>query len=211
VENIFVKIFFVMKEKIIEVSLARFLQFGIRSMTIKKLVEPMGISTKTVYKYFSSKEELLEDCLRVLYADYYNEFEAIVNKGDNPVIALLVLFRATVAKDFGVNHAFFHDLNYYYPELQNAAIVRTSDNYKKVLIPLVQNGIAQGYFHQFIIAEVALKGMETLYTSITRSEDYKNYEGSPYDLFKNLVEVYVRGMCTEKGIKEIENNPYKNE
>ncbi len=194
-----------MKEKIVEVSLERFLQYGIRSMTIKKLVEPMGMSTKTVYKYFRSKEELLEACLLVLYTAYYNESEAILSKGNNPVTALLTLLRATMAKDFGVNHAFFHDLNYYYPDLQNAAIGRTSDNYRNVMIPLVQSGIAEGYFHSFIRAEVALKGIFTLYTSITRSEDYKNYLGSVNDLFRNLVEVYLRGMCTEKGILEIEN------
>jgi hypothetical protein len=69
----------------------------------------------------------------------------------------------------------------------------------------------EGYLHQFIVPEVALKGIVLLYTSITRSENYKEYKGSPYELFKNLVEVYIRGMCTEKGLKEIENNPYQND
>jgi hypothetical protein len=48
-----------------------------------------------------------------------------------------------------------------------------------------------------------------IYTSITRPEDKKR-KSNPYELFKNLVEVYIRGMCTEKGLKEIENNPYHN-
>ncbi len=199
-----------MKEKITEVALEQFLQHGIRNMTVKKLVEPMGISTKTVYKFFSSKEELLEECLRVLYTGYHKDF-VLLGQGDNPVTTLLILFRRTLSKDFGVNHAFFHDLNYYYPELQNAAINRIKDSYANLMVPLVQKGITEGYFHQFIVPEVALKGIGLLYTSITRSEDYKNHEGSPYDLFKNLVEVYIRGMCTEKGLKEIENNLHHNE
>lgn len=200
-----------MKEKITEVALEQFLQHGIRNMTVKKLVEPMGISTKTVYKFFTSKEELLEECLRVLYTGYFNEFVAILSTDDSPVNKLLILFRSTVGKDFGVSHAFFHDLNYYYPELQNAAINRSSNSYGRLMIPLVQKGITEGYFHEFLVPEVALKGIVLLYTSITRSEDYKDYESSPYELFKNLVEVYIRGMCTEKGLKEIENNPYHNE
>jgi AcrR family transcriptional regulator len=199
-----------LKEKITEVALAQFLQHGIRNMTVKKLVEPMGVSTKTVYKFFSSKEELLEECLRVLYTGYHNEFVAILSTDDSPVNKLHILFRAAVSKDFGVSHAFFHDLNYYYPELQNVAINRISNSYGGLMITLVQKGITEGYFHQFIVPEVALKGIGLLYTSITRSEDYKDHEGSPYELFKNLVEVYIRGMCTEKGLKEIENNPYHN-
>ena len=189
----------------------QFLKHGIRNMTIKKLIEPMGISTKTVYKYFESKEDLLAECLRVLYDGYYNEFEAILSKGDDPVTSLLTLFRGGVVKDFGVNHQFFHDLNYYYPELQNAAINRNSKNYGMLLIPLIQRGIDEGYFHDFLIPEVALNGIVTLYTSVTRSEDHKHFKGGPYKLFKNLVEVYIRGMCTEKGLKEIERNPYHND
>lgn len=199
-----------MKEKIVEVALEQFLKHGIRSMTIKKLVEPMGVSTKTVYKYFASKEDLLAECLRVLYSSYQNEFVAIMSRPDSPVNQLLLLFRATVGKDFGVTQEFFHDLNYYYPELQNAAINNTGDSYGRMLIPLVQKGIDEGYFHPFIIPQVALKAVVLLYTSITRPEDKKR-KSNPYELFKNLVEVYMRGMCTEKGLKEIENNPYHND
>jgi AcrR family transcriptional regulator len=196
------------KDKITEVALERFMQYGIRSMTIKKLVEPLGISTKTVYKYFKSKEELLEECLTVLYTGYFNEFNAILTRKDNSVTTLLILFRGALGKDFGVTRAFFHDLNYYYPELQNAAISRTRKNYGDLVLPIVQNGIGEGYFREDILPEIALKGISVLYTSITRSEEYKEYDRSPYELYKNLVEVYIRGMCTEKGIQVIESNSH---
>ena len=199
-----------MKEKIIEGALEQFLKHGIRNMTIKKLVEPMGISTKTVYKYFKSKEDLLEECLRVLYSGYYNELVAILSTDDSPVNQLLVLFRSAVGKDFGVNQEFFYDLNYYYPELQNAAINRSGDGYGRLLIPLIQKGIDGGYFNSFIAPGMVLAGIGMLYASITRPADKKRH-GKPYELFKNLVEVYIRGMCTEKGLKEIENNPYHND
>ena len=197
-----------MKDKIIEVALERFMQNGIRNMTIMKLVEPLGISTKTVYKYFTSKEELLEECLRVLYAGYFNELNLIMSSADNPVVKLLTLFRGSFEKDFGVSRDFFHDLNYYYPELQNAAISRESQNYGRIITPLVENGINEGYFNTGLDPQLTLKGVGILYTSITRGEEYRDYKESPYPLFRNLVEVYIRGMCTAKGLTEIENNPY---
>lgn len=200
-----------MKEKIIETALERFLEHGIRNMTIIKLVEPLGISTKTVYKHFDSKEALLRECLRVLYDGYYHEFRAILGSQNNPVNKLLILFRATLGKDFGMSREFFHDLNYYYPELQNEAINNARNNYGLLMIPLVEQGIKESYFLEQLDPQLALKGIVTLYSSITRGEEYRNYKGSPYPLFKNLVETYIRGMCTEKGMKEIDNNPYHNE
>ena len=200
-----------MKDKIIEVALERFMQHGIRNMTIMKLVEPLGISTKTVYKYFTSKEELLEECLRVLYSGHFNELNLIMSSPANPVAKLLTLFRATLGKDFGMNRDFFHDLNYYYPELQNAAINRVSENYGRIMVPLIENGISEGYFNTCLDPQLTLKGVWILYTSITRGEEYRDYKESPYPLFRNLVEVYIRGMCTLKGLTEIENNPYYND
>lgn len=199
------------KERIVETALQQFLANGIRSMTILKLIEPLGISTKTVYKYFDGKEALLAECLEMLYTGYFNEFKSIVTRKDNPVNSLLLLFRATLGKDFGMNRQFFHDLNYYYPELQNAAISRVSQNYGSIMTPLVQRGIDEGYFISSLDPGLALKGISTLYTLITRSEEYKNYQGSPYELFRNLVEVFIRGMCTPLGQIEIDNNPYHHE
>jgi AcrR family transcriptional regulator len=199
------------KDKITETALERFLEYGIRNMTIIKLVEPLGISTKTVYKYFDSKEALLKECLRVLYDGYYNEFRAIISSQDSSVNKLLTLFRATLGKDFGMSREFFHDLNYYYPELQNEAIRNVRNNYGVLMVPLVEQGIKDGYFLDHLDPQLALKGIGTLYASITRGEEYRDYKGSPYPLFKNLVEIYIRGMCTGKGAKEIDNNPYHNE
>jgi AcrR family transcriptional regulator len=76
---------------------------------------------KQFYKHFESKEELLSECLTMLYGRFYNEFSDLLKSSENPVVILLTLFRGTFGKDFGASRTFFHDLNYYYPELQNEA------------------------------------------------------------------------------------------
>src|ERR1700759_1556458 len=111
-----------MKDKIIEVSLQQFLKHGIRKMTVQKLVEPIGISTKTVYKYFSDKEDLLKHCLQKHYSVLALQFEAIKNESANPVITIFKIWHQAIELDFGVNHIFYHDLNYYYPKLQDAIL-----------------------------------------------------------------------------------------
>ena len=60
-----------MKNEIVQTSLRQFLKYGIRAMSIQKLIEPLGISTKTVYKYFQNKEQLLEEALSLYYAQQY--------------------------------------------------------------------------------------------------------------------------------------------
>jgi AcrR family transcriptional regulator len=78
------------KEEIIETSLQQFLRHGIRKMTVQKLIAPMGISTKTVYKYFNDKEELLKHCLVKHYSELAKDFE--ITGSSNPVIAIFKLW-----------------------------------------------------------------------------------------------------------------------
>ena len=49
-------------------------------MSVQKLVSPMGISTKTVYKYFKNKEELLEEVLRYYFAQQFQLFERFLEE-----------------------------------------------------------------------------------------------------------------------------------
>jgi AcrR family transcriptional regulator len=195
-----------MKQKIAGTALKEFLQHGIRDITIARLVAPLGISTKTVYKYFESKEDLLKECLHILYSNHLFELRKIINAKTDPVNKMLIVFRAALKEDFGISNSFYHDLNYYYPELQNEAVKRISDESGALILPVVEQGIRDGYFLSGLYPEISLLGIGILYTSITRGSEYQDGRHSPQLLFENLVEIYVRGMCTEKGRKQIKNH-----
>src|SRR3954454_18438505 len=106
-----------MKEEILQTALKQFLKYGIREMSIQKLVEPMGISTKTVYKYFKNKEELLEEALQLHYAQQFQTLEERIE--DQKVVPLLLdIWYLAFEREYKVTNAFYQDLNYYYPELE---------------------------------------------------------------------------------------------
>ena len=195
-----------MEQKIAEAALQEFLKHGIRDITIAKLIAPLGISTKTVYKYFGSKEDLLKECLHILYARHLQVLRKIQTAKGDPVNTLMSLFRSVLKEDFGISNTFYHDLNYYYPELQNEAVKQISDESAALILPVVEQGIRDGYFLSGLNPSITLMGIGTLYTSITRGKEYQDAGHSPQLLFENLVEIYIRGMCTQKGRKQIENH-----
>ena len=199
-------IFHLMEQKIAAAALKEFLKHGVRDITIAKLIAPLGISTKTVYKYFDSKEDLLRECLHILYGRQVQVLRKFLTAKGDPVNKMLTLFKAVLKEDFGISSTFYHDLNYYYPELQNEAVKRISDESSALIIPVLEQGIRDGYFLSGLKPSIALMGIGTLYTSITRGQAYQDAGHSPQLLFENLVEIYIRGMCTEKGRKQIKNH-----
>ena len=102
-----------MKEEILQTALEQFLKYGIRKITIQKLVEQMGISTKTVYKSFKNKEELLEDVLQLFYNQQYQIFKNIATVNSSVVI-LFDVWAKGLEMEYGVNKVFFQDLHNYY-------------------------------------------------------------------------------------------------
>jgi len=189
-----------MKEKIIETSLQEFLAHGIRQMTMQKLVVPLGISTKTMYKYFSNKEDLLEECLIIHYKETDKKLLEITDSSPNMVIALYSVFAKSMDVDFGANHLFYHDLNYYYPELQDKAIKLYSSKAGEILIDIIEKGILDGDFQGHLQAPIILTAIGVLYRSVTRNEAYKMFEVKPSELMKHTIDVYLRGICTSKGL-----------
>src|SRR4029078_10891791 len=106
-----------MKDEILQTALRQFLKYGIREMSIQKLVAPLGISTKTVYKYFENKEQLLEEALSLYYLQQYGLLQTFGN--DKNVVCLLFdIWYIGIETECKVNKVFFQDLNYYYPELE---------------------------------------------------------------------------------------------
>jgi AcrR family transcriptional regulator len=169
-------------------------------MTVQKLVAPIGISTKTVYKYFDDKEDLLNHCLVKHYSELAKDFNMA---GSNPVITILSLWHQAMELDFGVNHVFYHDLNYYYPKLQDSILSRFFKKRFSELDDLMEKGIKQGYFRKDIVAGMIPEVTSALYASITRTDQFKKYRLTPSVLMQNTIEPYLRGVCTEKGLREI--------
>ncbi len=189
-----------MKEKIIETSLQEFLKHGIRQMTMQKLVLALGISTKTMYKYFNNKEELLEECLIIHYKETDKKLLEIRDSSPNMVVALCAVFAKSMELDFGTNHLFYHDLNYYYPELQDKTIKLYSNKAGEILNGIVEKGIVDGDFQGHLQAPIILTAISVLYRSVTRSEEYKMFKVKPSELIKHTIDVYLRGICTDKGL-----------
>ena len=188
------------KERIIEVSLQQFLEHGIKQMTIQKLIEPLGLSTKTVYKYFADKEDLLKQCLFKHYTELYEKFPNLELAMSNPVDGVLMFYNEVFKLDFGTSQTFYHDLNYYYPQLQDLFIKKFFLVGFIKIKNLIAEGIEGGYFLSELKGDVVFETFTLLYTNITRSNKLKELNYLPNVLMQNTLVAYIRGICTEKGL-----------
>src|SRR3954469_12438987 len=188
-----------MKEKILQKCLKLFLKHGIREMSNQKLIEPLGISTKTLYKYFKNKEELLEEVLHLYHRKQYEILENLQVE-QNAACLFFDVWQIAVETEYKVNKVFYEDLHYYYPELEKKVEKAISKKFEQFFLSIIHKGIEQGSFRKDILPEVALRSVLVLHRASVRTEQFKNFRLSAKDLLLNTTVNYVRGICTEKGI-----------
>lgn len=57
-----------MRELIVETALTLFLKQGVRTTTMDQISDQLGISKKTLYEHFDSKESLMAACAEALFS-----------------------------------------------------------------------------------------------------------------------------------------------
>ncbi|MDB4903973.1 MAG: TetR family transcriptional regulator [Mucilaginibacter sp.] len=189
-----------MKEKIIEGSLQQFLEHGIQKITLQKLIVHLNISAETMHKYFDSKEQLLEECLKVYYKQADKGVLKIIDGAPNVVVSICRIYSKAIDVDFGDQYLFNEDLNYYYPDLQDKIIKEYSKGALEILTGLTEHGIIEGYFFHYLKATDVLQAITILYRSVTRYDVYKEFS-KKRELTKHTIAIYLKSICTDKGLQ----------
>ena len=194
-----------MKEEILQKVLPLFLKHGIREMSNQKLVESLGISTKTIYKYFENKERLLEE---VLYLHHGQQMELVKNlpEGISAACYFFDLWCIAVKREYDVNNKFFIELRYYYPELEKKVHSIVGKNFTRYFIRLIEKAIEEGSFQKEIIPAMVLEGVFGQYDIVARTDRFKKFRTSPVEIYLNTIAKTIRGICTLKGIEELDRH-----
>jgi AcrR family transcriptional regulator len=105
-----------MKEKIIEKAAELFLTVGFKSITMDDIASKMGISKKTLYKYFANKELLVDETTMDFQRKIHTKIEDIIAKNYNPIKELFEI-KKSIQGFFQITETSpLYQLKKHYPE-----------------------------------------------------------------------------------------------
>ncbi|GAB2557488.1 TetR/AcrR family transcriptional regulator [Spirosoma aerophilum] len=194
-----------MKNEILQASLTLCLQYGIRQMSIQKLVESLNISTKTVYRYFKNKEELLEAVLYHYHGEQYQMLENLP-AGKNAASLFFTIWQIALEKEYLVNKVFYEDLHKYYPELEQKVNAVISQKFEQYFLSVIHQAMDEGAFRADILPQVALQSVLVLHQAAVRSEKFNRFGLSAQDLMIYTTGQYIRSLCTPSGLQAVDEH-----
>lgn len=189
-----------LRAKIPEVAMKLFTERGINSVRMDDVAQTMGISKRTIYELYNKKEDLLFEVVVKHFRQRLDVMELVTSRCNNVMEILLEVYRMKVADFKNTNPLFFTEM-VKYPELQQF-LTEQNDHMRENSLLFIQRGVDEGYFRSDLDYQMAVLQFDAMGQYVMEKELYKQY--SIEDIFRNLVFVSLRGLCTDKGIKAID-------
>ena len=189
------------REIIIESATKLFTQYGVKTITIGRIVKELRTSKRTIYTHFEDKTSLLRACLDVYNANVRAENEEIIRNSGTAIEALGHLHQKIVRRSYQVNPNFFSDIIHYYPGLLSESYSNNENFAHMQLIELAQWGIEDEIFEPDMDIEVVGKTVLMLLKLLKDNDQFPVTEFSKERLTFGTLVPYLRGLCTPKGIE----------
>jgi len=189
------------KEHIIETAYNLFVRHGVRTITINRIVQELHTSKRTIYNHFEDKTALLTACLDNYHCKVRKENQEIIESSDNVIEALGYLHQRIVRRSHSVNPSFFSDILHYYPGLLNQSYKANGNFAHKQFMELAQWGIDDGIFRPDMDKDVVSKTVLMMLKMLKDNDQFPITEFSKERLTFAILVPYMRGLCTNKGIK----------
>lgn len=181
------------KEKYLEKIVELVKDIGL-DFSMEAIAESIGVTKKTLYNQFTSKELLIEDCMKYMA----NELECATHCMVDESIPASEGFRQGITnmkdKMFDISHVFLRDLQLVYPDKATRDHMIGTQLFEKMLCKNIENGIASGEYRSDI--EPALFAHFIIYSifSYFKANVHQRSGWSSEDYFRRVTEYHLRAM-----------------
>ena len=136
------------RQDLLESSITNFIKFGSKRFSMNELASELGISKKTIYKHFKTKEELISKGVRLLIDKYLHEVDKINKTKNNPIEKIVFIQKTSFEYLNYFKPAFLHGIKKYYHNA-DAVFEKFKDNFiKNNIKPLLEEAIEKKYLRE---------------------------------------------------------------
>ena len=189
-----------------------FFRYGVRRVTMDDVAKALGMSKKTLYQYYSDKDELVAEATRAHLERERIEFDEIFCNSENSIKCLFSISQCMRKSLSEINPSVLFDLKRFYPKSWEYWTEFKDQYIFKSIVENIKKGIEEEYFRPEVNAEILanLRVMEiqVLFDRESFPSEKFNFMEVQMQLFNH----FVYGIATEKGRKlykeylENENN-----
>ena len=180
-----------------------FFRLGIRSVSIDDICHELGMSKKTFYVYFASKDELVEQLLQANIDYMASKMEDLLKTGDfSQLVKKFIKHQEAEKNDVRRVPQLVYDLKKYYPRQFAQFQVNCFETQKEYIQRYLEMGQQAGLVRANLNIELVAVLFAKIHSDAIR--DFEEIEGHGHNMHQlghTAMDVFVRGVLSEEGLK----------
>jgi AcrR family transcriptional regulator len=184
------------RKRIIAAASERFMEDGFSLVPVEEIATGLGISKKTFYKHFGSKEELLLVVTERLLEGIRGQFRSIV-EADTPLLEKLDTLMTFLGQRLTrLSRPMMRDLQRHSPEIwarvQQFRRERISTDFKGLLL----RGVAEGLVRSDVDIDLFLMAFIGAVEAVVNPTVLAEQPLSVQEVVRSIMTVFIRGILT---------------
>jgi len=192
------------KDRILQKANDLFMRYGIRSITMDEIATQLGISKKTIYQFFTDKDEMVEAVVDQEIKRNEEECRGFRTNSDNAVHEIFIALEEMEEMLKGMNPLIMYDLEKHHPK----AFKKFRDHKYLLMYKMVKENLERGVKEEIYRLDmnfdvVAKSRIESVFMSF-------NQDIFPHSRYRipevcyELASLFLNGITNSKGRKLIE-------
>lgn len=191
------------RENILKSAQKIFMREGFYKTPVDEIAFELKISKKTIYKNFSSKEELIREALLNFLSKTHDNISILVSSDANAVEKSFKMFGYVSNMLVNISENFISDIKNYMPDLW-----KEIDNIRsRILYKNLKSIIEQGQIEGFFIgteSDVLVTIFIISIRGVVNPDSLISNKLSPAKAAESIIEILMNGILTAKGKKVFE-------
>ncbi|GEO06264.1 TetR family transcriptional regulator [Adhaeribacter aerolatus] len=186
------------KERIVARAFDLFRQYGIKTISMADIAVDLGISKKTLYKWFSDKDELVAETVTA----YLQEVKNIcTGAADNPVEEFCSAINLSIQRLLHLHTAFFYDLKKYYQPAYQIWLQYKQEHIVQLFQDNFLRGVQSGLYRSDLNPDVTARLYVGQLQSIYYSDLFPPAEYNRQETYQQNLKHFVLGLVSKEGYK----------
>ena len=185
------------RTRILEVATEHFFRLGFSKVTMSEIAEELGMSKKTLYEYFPSKETLLSEIIITMQTNSGAVVDTIVaDTSIDFVEKMKRLFAHGAAFHTKFSKHFLVDLQKNAPQIWKCCDDFRIERMRLLAERLVREGIEQGFFRNDVNVHVLILLYTTAVQNLVTPEILSQIPVTMQQLFETIIKIIFEGILT---------------
>lgn len=186
------------KERILDLARDRFFKMGFNKVTLDELSNELGISKKTMYKFFVNKDDLVKTIVWIMLRKVQKEVERITVE-EKPFVHRLADLILFIGKTVGrLSKSFQQDMKRFAPLIWEEAEKFRREHILSKVLQMIRQAKRENVFRSDINEEVIVMMLSICFQNILTPEVLAEYAFSPKEAMHTIFHVIFEGALTEE-------------